>query len=101
MNQSATDRPAAPRGRASLEHQVFEVSVYRSSGYESSSLTLLHETRSNRNGANSKEERMVEEEPKKQREDAIEPEAEGKGEESSSENFDRIEAIPEIYESPC
>ena len=81
MNQSATDHPAFARGRVSLEHQVFEVSVYRSSGYESSSLTLLHETRFNQNGANFEEERMIEEEPPKQWEDAIEPEAEGKGQE--------------------
>ena len=66
MNQSPTDRPATVRGRVSLEHQVFEVSVYRSSGYESSSLTLLHEVKSNRNAANCEEERMVEEEPPKQ-----------------------------------
>ena len=66
MNQSNKDRPAAARGRVSLEHQVFELSVYRSSGYESSSLTLLHETRVNRNAANSENERMIEEEPQKQ-----------------------------------
>ena len=66
MNQSVEDRPAAARGRVSLEHQVFEVSVYRSSGYESSSLKLLHETRVNRNAANSENERMIEEEPQKE-----------------------------------
>ena len=63
MNQSVADRPAAARGRVSLEHQVFEISVYRSSGYESSSLTLLHETRANRNAANCEKERMLVEEP--------------------------------------
>ena len=66
MNQSVSDRPETARGRVSLEHQVFELSVYRSSGYESSSLTLLHETRVNRKAANSEEERMIEEEPQKQ-----------------------------------
>ena len=101
MNQSHKDHPAAARGRVFLEHQVFEVSVYRSSGYESSSLTLLHETRVNRNAANSENERMIEEEPQKQLQDIIEPEADGKSEESSLENICQLEAIPEIHESPC
>ena len=66
MNQSVADHPETARGRVSLEHQVFEVSVYRSNGYESSSITLLQETRVNRNAANCENERMIEEEPQQQ-----------------------------------
>ena len=44
---------------------------------------------------------MIEEEPQQQSQDIIEPEADAKSEESSSENVNLIEAIPEIHESPC
>ena len=44
---------------------------------------------------------MLVEEPEYCSSNVIEPEADGKSEESSSENVERIEAIPEICESPC
>ena len=44
---------------------------------------------------------MIEEEPQQQSQDIIEPKADAKSEESSSENVNLIEAIPEIHESPC
>lgn len=78
------EQTARTKRRVALEHQVFEISVYRSGGYESSSLSFRNQNNINENAANNVQGEITDEALKKELLEGMESEVEEDNEENCS-----------------
>lgn len=85
------EQTARAKRRVVLEHQVFEISVYRSGGYESSSLYFLHQNNRNENAANRKLGEMADEVLEKELFEGMESEVDLNNDGSFSGNLSAFE----------